>query len=136
MEYAGKPRLKLSSKKVSFLGKKQVFRVLDEDRQDKNDLLGLREERGADVAVEVHPTRIIPLLEQVMEEGRLLHPLPPLSASCALFLQEFAKLPEAYKTLSAPALYPVTLTPTLERFQSEAVTSLRARYGAETGRTS
>lgn len=136
VEYAGKPRLKLSSKKVSFLGKKQVFRVLDEDRRDKNDLLGLREERGADVAVEVHPTRIIPLLEQVMEEGQLLHPLPPLSASRALFLQEFAKLPEAYKTLSAPALYPVTLTPTLDRFQSEAVTSLRARYGTETGRTS
>jgi nicotinate phosphoribosyltransferase len=132
VEYAGKPRLKLSSKKVSFLGKKQVFRVLDEDGRDKRDLLGLREERRDNVGTEAPPTRVLPLLEHVMQEGRLLHPLPSLSESHVLFLEEFAKLPEAYKTLHAPAPYLVDLTPTLARFQNETVASLRARYGSAT----
>jgi nicotinate phosphoribosyltransferase len=132
VEYAGKPRLKLSSKKVSFLGKKQVFRVLDEDGRDKRDLLGLREERRDNVGTEAPPTRVLPLLEHVMREGRLLHPLPSLSEGHALFLEEFAKLPEAYKTLHAPAPYLVDLTPMLARFQNETVASLRAHYGSAT----
>jgi nicotinate phosphoribosyltransferase len=61
VEYDGKPRLKLSSQKVSLLGKKQVFRVLDEDGHDKQDLLGLREEHQSDVGVEVPPARVLPL---------------------------------------------------------------------------
>ncbi len=132
VEYAGKPRLKLSSKKVSFLGKKQVFRVLDEDRRDQRDLLGLREERGDNVEAEAPEARVLPLLEHVMQKGRLLHPLPSLNESRALFLEEFAKLPEAYKALHAPALYPVTLTPMLAQFQNETVARLRARYGGAT----
>jgi len=67
-----------------------------------------------------------------MQKGRLRHPLPSLSDSRALFLAEFAKLPEAYKALHAPALYPVTLTPLLAQFQNETVTRLRARYGSAT----
>jgi hypothetical protein len=67
-----------------------------------------------------------------MHEGRLRQPLPSLDENRALFLEEFAKLPEAYKVLHAPAVYPVTLTPTLARFQNEAVARLRARYGSTT----
>jgi len=132
VEYAGRPRLKLSSKKVSFLGKKQVFRVIDEDGRYERDLLGLREELCGEVAPGVSPARVIPLLERVMDNGRLLRPLPLLSDSRALFLADFAKLPEACKALHAPALYPVTLTPTLAQFQDEAVARLRARYGLTT----
>jgi hypothetical protein len=65
-----------------------------------------------------------------MDAGQLLHPLPSLNDSRALFLAEFARLPEAYKGLHAPALYPVTLTAKLTQFQNEAVARLRARYGS------
>ncbi|MBI3301543.1 MAG: nicotinate phosphoribosyltransferase [Deltaproteobacteria bacterium] len=130
VEYAGCPRLKLSSKKVSFLGKKQEFRVTDEEGLYVRDLLGLREELSGEVAPEVPPARVVPLLEQVMDNGRLLRPLPLLSESRALFRADLAKLPEAYKALRAPAVYPVTLTPTLARFQNETVARLRARYGS------
>jgi nicotinate phosphoribosyltransferase len=44
VEYAGRPRLKLSSKKVSLPGKKQAFRVMDTEGQCARDVLGLREE--------------------------------------------------------------------------------------------
>lgn len=57
VEYAGTPRLKLSSKKVSFLGKKQVFRIMDDNGRYSRDLLGLREEQSGDVASGVPPTR-------------------------------------------------------------------------------
>jgi nicotinate phosphoribosyltransferase len=130
VEYAGTPRLKLSSKKVSFLGRKQVFRVLDENGRYAYDLLGLREERSEDVASGVPPTRVRPLLEQVMANGQLLQPLPSLHESRALFLEDFANLPEADKALRAPGLYPVSLTPKLERFQNETVARLRARYSS------
>lgn len=131
VEYAGRPRLKLSSKKVSLLGKKQVFRITDADGQYARDFLGLREESLDEVAraAAVSVGRVTPLLEKVMENGRLLHPLPLLDESRELFLTDFARLPEVYKALHAPALYPVRLTPTLTRFQDEAVAQLRARYG-------
>jgi nicotinate phosphoribosyltransferase len=136
VEYDGKPRLKLSSQKVSLLGKKQVFRVLDEDGRDQQDLLGLREEHQSDVGAEVPPARVLPLLEHVMHEGRPLQPLPSLKESRTLFFEEFAKLPETYKALHAPTVYPVTLTPRLAQFQYEAVTRLRARYSSTTERSS
>jgi nicotinate phosphoribosyltransferase len=130
VEYAEKPRLKLSSKKVSLLGKKQVFRTFNEDGQHTLDLLGLREEPASNIGAEVAPAPVLPLLEHVMHAGQLLHPLPSLNDSRALFSAEFARLPEAYKGLHAPALYPVTLTAKLTQFQNEAVTRLRARYGS------
>jgi nicotinate phosphoribosyltransferase len=131
VEYAGTPRLKLSTKKVSFLGRKQVFRIGDEDGRHTRDLLGLREEPSAEVAPpERSAARLVPLLEQVMAEGRLMQPLPSLRESRALFLADFANLPETYKALHTPALYPVSLTPRLERFQDETVARLRARYGS------
>jgi nicotinate phosphoribosyltransferase len=130
VEYAGTPRLKLSSKKVSFLGKKQVFRILDEAGQYVRDLLGLREEQREEVASGVPLARVKPQLEQIMAEGRLLRPLPSLHESRTLFLQGFANLPETCKALHAPVLYPVSLTPKLERFQNETVARLRARYSS------
>ncbi|HEV8713970.1 MAG TPA: nicotinate phosphoribosyltransferase [Candidatus Binatia bacterium] len=131
VEYAGRPRLKLSSKKVSLLGKKQVFRIMDADGQYARDFLGLREDSPDEVAraAEISVERVTPLLKKVMENGRLLHPLPLLDESRELCLTDFARLPEVYKALHAPTLYPVSLTPTLARFQDEAVAQLRARYG-------
>ncbi len=134
VEYAGRPRLKLSSKKVSLLGKKQAFRIMEADGQYARDCLGLREESVDEVAraAAVPLERVTPLLEKVMENGRRLRPLPSLDESRALFRADFAGLTEVHKALRAPALYPVSLTPTLARFQDEAVARLRTRYGLGT----
>lgn len=134
VEYDGRPRLKLSSQKVSLLGKKQVFRLTDEKGCYTGDYLGLRTDSPDEVArtAATSPERVTPLLRKVMEHGRLLHPLPSLDESRRYFLAEFARLPQAYKALRAPLRYPVHLTPTLERFQHEAEAQLRARYGPAT----
>jgi nicotinate phosphoribosyltransferase len=131
VEYAGRPRLKLSSKKVSLLGKKQIFRTQDADGQYERDVLGLREEAGEKVAPEVPPARALPLLEKIMANGKLLRPLPSLEESRRLFLTDSARLPESYKALRAPAQYLVTLSPTLARFQDETVARLRAHYSIQ-----
>jgi nicotinate phosphoribosyltransferase len=134
VEYAGRPRLKLSSKKVSLLGKKQEFRIVEAGGQYARDFLGLREESLDEVAraAGVPLGRVTPLLEKLMENGRRLHLLPSLEEGRRLFLTDFARLPKEYKALRTPALYPVHLTPTLGRFQEEAVAQLRTRYGFKT----
>jgi len=129
VEYAGGPRLKLSSKKVSLLGKKQIFRCINDDGQYEYDLIGFREEHCDNLTnAKVPQTQISALLEKVMENGRLLSPLPSLEESRCTFFGDFAQLPERYKALPAPPSYPVRLTPLLAWFQEETVARLRARY--------
>jgi nicotinate phosphoribosyltransferase len=130
VEYAGTPRLKLSAKKVSLLGKKQVFRVTDETGSYQGDLIAMRDERPEDVAPAVPGKRITPLLTQVMAQGKRVRSQPSLQESRARFLAEFAKLPETYKQLQPSERYPVTLSPALARFQEQSITRLRARYSA------
>jgi nicotinate phosphoribosyltransferase len=130
VEYAGEPRLKLSSKKVSLLGKKQIFRVLDEEGCLQRDVLGLRDEQRDEAVGEVPPERILPLLVPVMRNGRIVQPQPSLQDSRAFFLREFDRLPEQYKALELPPRYPVTMTSRLEQFQQKAVTRLRAKYAS------
>lgn len=130
VEYAGTPRLKLSTKKVSLLGKKQVFRVTDENGRYQGDLIAMRNERSEDVAPTVPGERIAPLLTQVMAEGKRLQSQASLQETRARFLAEFAKLPETYKQLQPPERYPVTLSPALARFQEQSMRRLRARYSA------
>lgn len=130
VEYAGRPRLKLSSKKVSLLGEKQIFRCTNSEGQYDHDLIGLREEHGDNLNSDVPLAQISSLLEKVMENGRLLHPLPSLEEGRHRFFGDFARLPERCKALHAPALYPVRLTALLGRFQEETVARLRSRYAS------
>jgi nicotinate phosphoribosyltransferase len=130
VEYAGQPRLKLSAKKVSLLGRKQIFRVLDAAGRYEHDIIALRDEEPTDVAPAVSPPRVVPLLIPVMRGGKRLAPQPSLQESRAVFLAEFAKLPQAYKQLQEPPRYPVALSPQLAHFQARTVAQLQARYGS------
>jgi nicotinate phosphoribosyltransferase len=132
VEYAGTPRLKLSTKKVSLLGRKQIFRVMDAAGHYESDIIALRDEYPQDVAPGVPPERIFSLLTHVMADGKRLPPHPSLPESRTLFLAVFAKLLASYKQLQEPERYPVTLSPQLARFQERAVAQLQARYGSST----
>ncbi|MGQ9513135.1 nicotinate phosphoribosyltransferase [Thermodesulfitimonas sp.] len=82
-EYAGRPALKLSEGKVTFPGKKQVFREKEGSKLAK-DILALREE---DLPGE-------PLLSPVMRGGRALSPPEPLAVLRERVKRELASLPE------------------------------------------
>jgi nicotinate phosphoribosyltransferase len=127
VEYAGRPRLKLSSQKVSFSGKKQVFRLVEANGHYQGDLLGLREESPVPAAALTAPAQALPLLEKVMEGGRLCHPLPSLQESRKFCAAELGRLPEAYKALRTPAVYPVTPTQQLAALQDATVKERQQR---------
>ncbi len=108
VEYDGRSVVKLSPGKASWPGKKQVFRF-SEGGSLLGDVLGLRDEK---IAAE-------PLLKQFIEKGKLTAPLPSLDESRALFLDEFARLPEPTKAIRSPTRYPVEFSETLRRLRIE-----------------
>jgi nicotinate phosphoribosyltransferase len=109
VEYAGRPVQKLSTGKISWPGKKQVFRQLDGQQRLWRDVLGLRDEKLVDGE---------PLLEKVMENGRALKS-PPLTTSRKRFLDEFNRLDETVKAISNPAAYPIEYSDALRELQRQ-----------------
>ena len=109
VEYAGRPVQKLSTGKISWPAKKQVFRQLDERQGLRKDTLGLREEKLADSE---------PLLENVMANGRAIKS-PPLATSRQRFLDEFQRLDESIKAVRNPAVYPVDYSDALRALQRQ-----------------
>jgi hypothetical protein len=101
---------------------------MNSNEQYEYDLIGFREEHRDNLNSDAPQARISSLLEKIMENGRLLHPFPSLEESQRRFFGDFAHLPERYKALHKPSLYPVRLTPLLARFQEETVARLHARY--------
>jgi len=109
VKYAGRPVMKLSTGKVTLVDKKQVWRYSDDAGQMSRDVIALREEAVAGAE---------PLLQPVMRRGKTLKPPPTLPEARRHFQGQFARLPEAYKDLQAPATYPVYLSPGLQDLQA------------------
>jgi nicotinate phosphoribosyltransferase len=101
VEYAGRPRTKLSSKKVIYPGRKQVFRRVEAGRM-VGDVIGRHEERlGGE-----------PLLQPVMRGGRRLPAgRVPLEESRSHARQQWECLPDDWRRLDrARAAYPVGIS--------------------------
>lgn len=110
VEYDERPVLKLSTGKVSWPGKKQVFRMRDERGQLQKDVIALREENipGAD-----------PLLQKVMASGEVAVRRPTLEEIRDNFMGEFKRLPDPIKAIRNPASYPVEISPQLTKLREE-----------------
>lgn len=110
VEYEGRPLLKLSSGKKTWVGRKQVFRYYDEQGKMREDLLGLMGEE--------HPEGK-PLLDTVIENGSQLAPVEPLETIRNRFAQEWETLPQTYRDLDTTATYPVRISPVLRELQEQ-----------------
>jgi len=110
VEYHERPVLKLSTGKVSWPGKKQVFRMRDERGQLQKDVIALREENipGAD-----------PLLQKVMASGEVAVRCPTLEEIRDNFMGEFKRLSDPIKAIRNPASYPVEISPQLTKLREE-----------------
>ena len=117
VEYAGRPVQKLSTEKISWPGKKQVFRRVDDRQRLLGDILGLRSETFADSE---------PLLEKVMVNGRALQP-PTLASSREKFLEEFHRLDEPVKALRDPATYPIEYSHALRTLQRQVSETIKQK---------
>jgi len=101
---------KLSPGKVTLAGKKQVFRSTDSTGTYREDIIGCRNERIEES---------MPLLEKVMENGKIHGPYPSLQIIRDRFKHNFSCLPEKYKDLSQDTpRYPVKLSRQLEDLQN------------------
>jgi nicotinate phosphoribosyltransferase len=116
VKYSDRPVMKLSTGKVTYVDKKQVFRFHDDQGQMTGDIIGLREETIPNAR---------PLLEPVLTRGRLLRPHPPVKTCREYFLMEFERLPMNYKSLHNPPAYPVRISPELTTLQHQVEKRLR-----------
>jgi nicotinate phosphoribosyltransferase len=123
VEYAGRPRMKLSTSKVMHPGPKQVFRSVDGGRM-VHDVIARADEELAGQ----------PLLEPVMRGGRRLAAGEiSLEDARARAREQLGRLPDRLLGIEARELeYPVSFSPALERALEDLSGSLEADRGAAT----
>lgn len=108
-EYAGRPRRKRSSGKVTWPGRKQVYRRRDGDGIMDGDVLTLDDDRPAGE----------PLLRPVMRGGRHAGPTESLDMIRARVRSQLAALPPQFGSLDKAADYPVAVAPALRALADE-----------------
>jgi nicotinate phosphoribosyltransferase len=107
-EYAGKPKRKLSEGKVTWPGRKQVWRAYGTDGRMRGDILSLETDKQPGEAL------IVP----VMRSGKRLAS-PTLAQIRERAARELARLPESLRNLQ-PSDYPVQVADALKAMAKEA----------------
>jgi nicotinate phosphoribosyltransferase len=120
-EYAGLPRRKRSTGKLTWPGRKQVWRRYGEDGRMVGDVLSVE---GDEQAGE-------PLLRPVMRGGRRIAPSPTLAEIRSRTALEFERLPERLHRLELGAKYPVQVSDLLLRLASEVDSRLASYAGGQ-----
>jgi nicotinate phosphoribosyltransferase len=103
-EYAGTARRKRSEGKATWPGRKQVYRNYDDNGFMCTDT----------VTVENVPCPGEPLLQPVMQAGRIVTPQPSLMESREYAKKQLSRLPGALRQLSATPEYPVIISAELQ----------------------
>ena len=115
-EYAGLPRRKRSANKVTWPGRKQVWRRYDAQGRMAGDVLAL--DGSAVEGAE-------PLLQPVMQNGRRLQPSPALDEIRRHASRELERLPEPLRRQEPSARYPVDVQDDLVQLAAEVDRRLR-----------
>ncbi len=102
------PRIKLSKKKVTLPGIKQVYRIYRGSRMER-DIIALADER----------IKGEPLLCRVIKNGEICSDIPSLSQVREYFLQKLHLLPEELKSIEEHHPYPVDITDKLRGLVEE-----------------
>ncbi len=107
------PIMKLSKDKNTFPGRKQVYRYTDCDSNYLNDVIALESEQLDGE----------PLLQKVMENGKLIYKLPTLNEIRSAAASNLSKLPQIYKKTVDAQTYPIEISQPL----AELVEKLKER---------
>ncbi len=100
------PCAKFSEEKVTYPGKKQIFRFSSPDGLYHRDVVGCAEESFPDA---------LRLLEPVMRDGRRVRPSPPLAEARAFAAANLGHLHERYRQIAAVEHYPVEYSASLHQ---------------------
>lgn len=108
--FAGRNVRKLSPGKQTLAGEKQVFRRRDAAGKFAEDIIGTSSEtiEGAE-----------PLMETIMEDGRMLHRPPALEEIRRRVRSQTASLPDACRRIDKKWTYPVRISGRLQKIQEE-----------------
>jgi nicotinate phosphoribosyltransferase len=128
-EYAGLPRRKLSEKKATWPGRKQVWRRYGCDGRMEADSLTLDAGPSAPPAARQGAE---PLIHEVMRGGTRLRPPETLAAIRERAKHELARLPEPLRRLEAGATYPVEIADELKALAAQVDRRLSALASTET----
>jgi nicotinate phosphoribosyltransferase len=115
VEYDHRPVLKLSTGKVSWPGRKQVFRFRDGAGFFGRDVIGQRSEELSGEK----------LLREYLRDGRLLDRYPSLMESRNIFAEDFAALPLNVKEIRSPVPYPVEFSAKLDELRVQTAKNLK-----------
>jgi nicotinate phosphoribosyltransferase len=108
-EYAGRPRRKLSEGKVTWPGRKQIWRSFGDDGRMSGDTLSLENDS--------HKGDL--LVVPVMRAGKRIAPAPKLSQIREHAARELARLPEPLRRLEKSDDYPVQFSEKLKELAAE-----------------
>ena len=106
MEYRGKPKIKTSEDKITYPGRKQIYRIYDKNGFFKEDILMLENEAP--------PSDSEALLIPIMKKGVLTHQLPSLEEIKKFYLKNIEKLPNQFKDLEKNNNYKIKISKKLE----------------------
>jgi len=121
VEYAGRPCLKLSAKKATLVGPKQVWRRRGIDGRFVEDRLAALDEPSPG-------NEWRPLLEPVVRGGRRLV-RRSMEDARRFHAEQIALLPPELRAVEVDATYPVGLSPALRARHEAAVREARVREG-------
>lgn len=118
-----KYKIKLSKKKQTLPGLKQVYRFFDEHGKMKEDLITFIEE---DDDQNGHP-----LVSKYMENGKLVKALPSIQTIQHLAKKERSQLPDDLKSLRNEVTYPVSTSEEMQTLTNELAKKLRRMQANE-----
>lgn len=113
-EYAGKPRRKLSEGKVTWPGRKQIWRTYGSDERMRGDVLSLEDDSAPGE----------PLIAPVIRAGKRIAPAPTLAKIRERAARELARLPEPLRRLEV-ADYPVRISEKLKALADQTGSKAR-----------
>ncbi len=111
------PTMKLSKGKVTYPGRKQVFRIKDKKGRFTKDLLGLEKER----------INGEPLLIKVVQKGRVIYTPPSLDKIRMSLKNNLLKFSKAMRDIYPCYKYPVIISPRLKKLRSTLASQLEKR---------
>jgi nicotinate phosphoribosyltransferase len=112
VEYDGRPILKLSPGKKTWVGKKQIQRFHNPQGKMSHDVLGLDTESMPGARR---------LLEVFMQDGRRRRPGESLDRIRERFQQEWETLPDPYRAIRPQEHYPLEVSASLEQLEQEVI---------------
>ena len=113
------PTMKLSEKKVTLPGRKQVFRVYDRRGFCQKDIIGLEKENLGE-----------PLLKRVMQAGEVIYAHRPLCEIREAALKHLSSLKRELKCLRESCPYPVLISKGLKKMMEGLSKELEKRQTA------